>query len=139
MLVKEVMTKKVVTIEHDQSVFDACNKYKQYKVGCLLVIKNNSCAGIVTERDIIERTICNHKDPENTTVEQIMTSNIKTIHPLEKIEKAIEIMKNNNIKKLPVVQNEDIIGIITVTDLSKVLPKFSNKSVNKLEELMWRD
>ena len=66
MLVKEVMTKKVVTINPNDTVFDACIKYQNKKVGCLIVTDNESCVGIVTERDLIERTMCLHKDPEKT-------------------------------------------------------------------------
>src|SRR5512136_1219007 len=103
MLVEEVMIKNVMTIDRDKTVFDACNMYKDYKVGCLIVTDKGKCVGIVTERDLIERTICLCRDPEKTRINDIMSSNIKTIHPLDTIEKALEIMKKNNIKKLPAV------------------------------------
>ena len=85
MLVKEIMTKKVVTINFNDTVFDACLKYRDNKVGCLIVTDKESCVGIVTERDLIERTICEHKDPFETNVGEIMSSNVKTIHPLDNI------------------------------------------------------
>ena len=71
MLVKEIMTKNVVTIDANDTVFVACKKYNDYKVGCLVVEDNGFCVGIVTERDIIERTICMKKDPQKTKVSEM--------------------------------------------------------------------
>jgi len=139
LLVKEIMKKNVITIDCDDTVFDACNKYRDYKVGCLVVTKHGSCVGIVTERDIIERTVCACKNPETTKVKDIMTRNVKTIHTLDKIEKAIEIMKTNNIKKLPVVVEKGIVGIITVTDISHARPDLSKRFVESWVKPVWRD
>ena len=119
MLVKEAMTKDVITIRAKKTVLDACNKYRDYKVGCLVVTDNDFCVGILTERDIIERTICQNRDPKKTLVKEIMSSDTKTIHALDTIDKATEIMIENKVKKLPVVVNERLVGIITVTDISR--------------------
>lgn len=119
MIVKEAMTKKVITIDRNATVLDACNKYRDYKVGCLVVTSNSECVGIVTERDLIERTICARRDPDETKVGDIMSSEIRTVHALDTLEKAVQIMKQNNIKKLPVLLNEEIVGIITVTDIAR--------------------
>jgi len=138
-LVKEVMTKKVITIDHDKTVFDACNMYKDYKVGCLILTDNGKCVGMITERDLIERTICNHKDPEKTKVSEIMSSDIKTVNALNTINQALEIMKENNIKKLPVVIKDDIVGIITVTNISRARPVLSKRFVDSWVKPRWRD
>jgi len=139
MLVKEVMTKNVITIESDKTVFDACNIYKDSKVGCLIVTKNSDCIGIVTERDIIERTICKHKNPELTLVKEIMSSDIKTVHALDTIEKAIDLVKEYKIKKLPVIINDDVVGIITVTDISRVKPELEERFVDSWIKPKWKD
>lgn len=118
MFVKEIMTKKVITTNLNDTVFDACLKYRDYKVGCLVVTDKESYVGIITERDLIERTICLHKDPEKIKVSEIMSSDIKTIHPSETLEKALEIMKTFKIKKLPVISDKYLIGIITITDIA---------------------
>ena len=125
MLVQDVMTKSVVMIDCSATVFDACRKYRDYKVGCLVVMDKKIIVGIVTERDIIERAILADKDPKNTLVIEIMSSNIKTVHATAAVEKAAEIMKENNIKKLPVILNNEIVGIVTVTDMSRAIPAFS--------------
>lgn len=127
MLVKEIMTKNVVNIESNKTVFDASILLIDRKIGCLIVMENDFCVGIITKQDIIRGTICVHKDPEKTKVSEIMSSDIKTIHPLDKIEKAVDIMKTHEIKQLPVVANDKIGGIITVTDISRASPEMVNR------------
>jgi len=68
-----------------------------------------------------------------------MTKNVKTVHALDKVEKAIEIMKTNNIKKLPVVVNQDIVGIITVTDISHARSDLSKRFVESWVKPVWKD
>ena len=139
MLVKEIMTKKVVTIESNATVFDACIKYRDKKIGCLVVVDKGYCIGIVTERDLIERTICLRKDPEKTLVSAIMSSDIKTTYALDNIEKAIEIMEKYKIKKLPVISNDKIVGIITATDISRARPDISKRFMDSWVKPKWRD
>jgi len=66
----------------------------------MIVIKKEQCVGILTERDLIERTVCRGKDPKTTKIKEIMSFDVKSIHPLDKIEKAIEEMKKNKIKNI---------------------------------------
>ena len=139
MLVKEIMTKNVVTIDSSDSVFDACIKYRDEKVGCLVVKDKEFCVGIITERDLIERTICMYKNPETTKVSEIMSSDIKTINALDTIEKAVEVMKEHKVKKLPVIMNEKIVGIITVTDISKARSDISERFMESWVKPSWRD
>jgi CBS domain-containing protein len=131
------MAKNVITLDCNKTVLDASNKYKDHKVGCLVITDEGKCVGIVTERDIIERTICAHKSPENTKISEIMTSDIKTIHALDPIEKAIQIMEDYKIKKLPVVQKEQIVGIITVTDISRARPDLSKRFIESWVKPRW--
>ena len=139
MLVKEAMTKNVITIDKNKTVLDACNMYKDYKIGCLVVTDDGKCVGIVTERDLIERTMCKEKSPRLTKVSEIMSSNIKTVHSLDTLEKALEIMKKNSIKKLPVVVKEGIVGIITVTDISNARPDLSKRFIESWVKPRWGD
>ena len=139
MLVKEIMTKKVVTIHSNDTVFDACLKYRDEKVGCLVVIENEFCVGIVTERDLIERTLCMRKNPEKTKVSEIMSSDIKTIYALDKVETAIDVIKKFKIKKLPVISDDNIVGIITVSDISKARPEISKRFMESWVKPQWRD
>lgn len=125
MLVSEIMSKDVVTVENKKSVFDACNIYRDCGVGSLVVMKEGIVVGILTERDIIERVIVDQKDPKETKVEEIMSKDIKTVHASARVEKAVEIMRENKIKKLPVILNNNIFGIVTITDIANILPDIS--------------
>ena len=119
MLVKKIMRTHVVSIDHERNVLEACMKFKQYKIGSLVVKnENKSCVGILTERDVIERAICNLKPMVTTLVKEIMSREVKTIHPLEKVDEAIKIMKEFHIKKLPVIQGKSIVGIIIISAIT---------------------
>jgi len=139
MLVKEIMMKNVVTIDADASVFDACMMYKEKKVGCLVVVDDETCVGIVTERDLIERSICQRRDPEKTKVREIMSQNIKVVYALDTVEKALETMKQYKIKKLPVISSEKVVGIITITDIAKARPDLSKRFMETWMKARWRD
>jgi len=139
MLVKEIMTKNVVTIEADASVFDACMMYKEKKVGCLVVVDDETCVGIVTERDLIERSICQRRDPEKTKVSEIMSQNIKVVYALDTAEKALETMKQYKIKKLPVISSEKVVGIVTITDIAEARPEISKRFMETWMKTQWRD
>ena len=125
MLVQEVMTKNIIKIDSEKTVYDACKEYSKNKVGSLVVMNNDLIVGIITERDIIERVILNKKDPAKTRIRDVMSKDIKTVHALAPLEKASKIMKEHHIKKLPVVLNNEIVGIITETDLSHTIEAFS--------------
>jgi len=125
MLVQEVMTKNIIKIDSEKTVYDACKEYSKNKVGSLVVMNNDLIVGIITERDIIERVILNKKDPAKTRIRDVMSKDIKTVHALAPLEKAAKIMKEHHIKKLPVVLNNEIVGIITETDLSHTIEAFS--------------
>lgn len=139
MLVSEVMTRNVVSIDADASVFDACMMYKEKKVGCLVVVSDGTCVGIVTERDLIERSICQRRNPEATKVKEIMSSNIKVVNALDTIEKALETMQQYKIKKLPVISAEKVVGIITMTDIAEARPDLSKRFMESWVKARWRD
>jgi len=125
MLVNEIMAKHVITIESDKTILEACNRYNDYKIGCLLAMKNEKIVGIVTERDIISRVIVNQKNPATTKIEEVMSKNIKSIHPQAPIMEAANVMGDYKIKKLPVIdENGTLHGIITISDIIDIIPNY---------------
>jgi CBS domain-containing protein len=139
MLVKEIMTKHVITIDADASVLDASKLYKEKKVGCLVVTRGDTCVGIVTERDLIERTMCHQRNPKKTKVHEIMSEDVKVVSSLDTLEHAVEILKRYWIKKLPVVSSEKVVGIITVTDIAKARPDLTDRFMESWVKTRWRD
>ena len=137
MYVTDIMTRNVMTMNCHETVLEAYKKYRDFKVGCLVIKDNERCVGIVTERDLIERAININPeekektmliDPKKTEIKEIMSSDIKTIRPLEKIETAVEMMEKYKIKKLPVVSdNEKLVGIITITDIALAVPELTGR------------
>ncbi|MEA3457834.1 MAG: CBS domain-containing protein [Candidatus Thermoplasmatota archaeon] len=119
------MTRNVVTMNSNETVSETIDKYRDYKVGSLIIRDNDRCVGIVTERDIIERAM--YIDPE-TKIEEIMSSDIKSIRPLEKIETAVDMMERYKIKKLPVISDSGkLVGIITITDIAYKVPELTER------------
>jgi CBS domain-containing protein len=122
MLVKDVMNKNVVVAKSDVTVREAAKVMNKFQIGSLVVLKEDNIAGIVTERNILQ-AVANGKDPDSTTAEEIMSKNPVTIDPDEDVKAAVDLMTKHKIKKLPVVEDKKIKGIITASDIVVVEPK----------------
>lgn len=121
MLVEDIMTKDVIDIECNETIFEACKKYTTHLVGSLIVKDKNTPVGILTERDIIQSFTKMDTDIKTTKVHEVMSPEIKSVDGKETIEKAAQIMKDYNIKKLPVVLNNEIVGIVTESDITRTI------------------
>lgn len=132
MQVIEVMIKDVKTIRSKNSVREACQEMKQGKIGSLVVVKGSGeIVGIVTERDVIMDVVAERKDPEATTVEQIMSKKLITTGPESSLEDAADLMADNDIRRLPVVYQGKLVGIISASDL--IL--YEKRLIEKLSKL----
>ena len=129
MFVKDVMTNKIVSIDSNETIESTSKKYRDFKIGCLMVTDGDDVVGIVTERDFIERTICIGIDPKTTKIKEIMSPDIKTINSDDSIANALDALKQNKIKKLAVVSDDRIVGIITITDIA-----YSRSNIQKFLE-----
>ncbi len=118
MFVESIMKTEIKTVDNNETIKDACEKFKNNWIGCLIVIDNENIVGIVTERDVIQRTICNDMDPKTSKIHEIMTKEVISIDKNETVDQAIEKLKKHNIKKLPVTSNGELVGIITLTDIT---------------------
>jgi CBS domain-containing protein len=137
MLVKEIMSKNVITVNVNDTILNAAKKYRDHKIGCLVVTKNHHCIGIITERDLIERALCTHLDVTQAKTKDIMSENIITTHPLENIENVLLTMKKHKIKKLPVISNDHITGIITITDIAHARPELTQRFMESWIKPRW--
>jgi CBS domain-containing protein len=120
MFVKEVMKKDVKIISSNATVHEAAQKMTQNHIGCLIVV-NETLEGIVTERDILNKIVATGRDPKQVNISEIMTKNVITISPDQDIEVACELMAKHRIKRLPVVLGDEVLGIITSTDVVAIL------------------
>jgi CBS domain-containing protein len=121
--VKGVMIKHVITCDPEITLQDAAKLMKKKNLTCLIVIKNKVPIGIVTERDIMFKAVANNLDSSKILIKEIMTSPIKTISPEDKIYYANSILLKEGIKRLPVVKDNRLVGIITQKDLLEYFTK----------------
>ena len=106
--------KETVTVSSKTSLKDAAKEMTENEIGSLVVVDQNKAVGILTERDII-RNISNLKQK----ISEIMSEQVVSIDENEDIDNAAELMAKNKIKHLPVTSGEEIVGIVTTTDLIK--------------------
>lgn len=118
MKIKEIM-RPARTITQDETVKEAAKEMNEHRIGSLIVLNDSKgLAGIITERDILEKVTAENKLPSSVNVCQIMTKKLITIEPDAKIDDAVYLMMKHKIKKLPVVgEKDDLLGIVTSTDL----------------------
>lgn len=119
--VKDVMTKNVITVEPEDRALDAAVKMKEKGVGAVIVVSRGSAVGILTERDLVRKIIAAKKDPKSTKVVNVMSKPLVTTTPNATVKEAAKKMIINDIRRLPVVTNGKLAGIITAADLAKNL------------------
>ena len=121
-LVEDVMTRAIISVTNETTVFQVAKMMEQGGIGAVLVKKNGHLSGIITDRDYATKIVA-HNLPSDTPVEQIMSSPLITINFDESISAAAERMTSKKIRKLAVTDNGNIIGLITSTDLVTQLTK----------------
>ena len=119
--VRDIMQKNVITIESEKKSLDAAIMLKEKEISFLVVVNESKPVGIVSERDIIRKIVANNKDAAVTSLEAIMSKKFKWVEPNSSIESAVQKMLNNNIRRLVVLENEKLAGVITQTDLTEFL------------------
>jgi CBS domain-containing protein len=118
MIVKEVMNRNVKTVRPEDTVKYAAQIMNENHIGSLVVVSGTGeVVGIVTERDILTDVVATGKNADTVRMSEIMTPNIITITSDKTLEEAADIMTENKIKKLPVVEEGRLVGIVTATDL----------------------
>lgn len=136
MKVKDCMCHEVACVNPESTIKDCaklmCNKH----VGCIPVCdSNNNILGLVTDRDVILRSIACDKDVTNTPVSDIMTCKVCSCNPNTEISEAEKMMSDNQIRRLPVIENNKIVGIITLGDLTTNQNVSTQSVCNTLEKI----
>jgi len=120
--VKDLMTKDVLTIDASKTVGEAAATMSQNDVGDLVVMENNLPVGIVTERDFVRRVLAVGKTPD-IRISEIMSSPLRVIDPEAPIKEAARRMVSKGIRRLVVIKDNKLVGIITTTDFARQLSK----------------
>ncbi|NOS61446.1 MAG: CBS domain-containing protein [Nitrosarchaeum sp.] len=129
--VKDVMISDLTTLDASTSIKDAAKLMDKNNIGCIIVTKNQLPIGILTERDFVKRIAAKEK-PSTTSLEEVMSSPLIEVKPDETVWEAAQIMKTNNIHKLPVKKDNKIIGIVTATDLVKICSMGSDSEMRRI-------
>ena len=132
-LIKEKDIQELLSIEPGQTLTDALTIMAEYKIGALLVMKNKKMVGIVSERDYAREVVLKKKSPKTTLVEDIMTRKIISLSGTDSFEKGLEVMTERRIRHLPVMQDEEILGMVSIGDLVKEMIMHQKNLINQLE------
>lgn len=120
MKVKDFMTNDITFVTTDAKVSDVAKLMQENHIGSIPICNNeNNVVGMITDRDIVLRNVANRKDPTQTPVTEIMTTDIVTVEPNTDIYKVSRIMAEKQIRRIPVVEKNKIVGMVTIGDLTR--------------------
>jgi len=122
LIVKDLMSTNVVSIDSEATVKDAASKMAQQEIGSLVVMEQNKPVGIITERDLLSRVLALGRNAVATQVKMIMSKPLICGRPDMDVTEATRFMVAKGIKKLPITQEGNLIGILTLTDLCAAQP-----------------
>jgi CBS domain-containing protein len=134
MKIRKIMVKKVKTVPMDATVQKAVKIMNKNRISCLVVTYDKGIAGILTERDLLERVLVKGKDPEETKVSEIMTRQVLVGKPTMELVEASNLMFEKKVKKLPILEKNRLVGIVTLTDLAR-LTSVDEKTMKLIEKL----
>jgi len=121
-LVRDIMAKNVKTVRTDDSVHDAVVKMNKFDVGSVIVMNSNRPVGIITSKNILTRVVEPRLDAGTIRAKDIMSSPLVSIEPDAPVEEAARIMAQKRIKKLPVMERDKILGILSTSDIVRASP-----------------
>jgi CBS domain-containing protein len=124
--VKDVMVTNLVTIEEWATAKKAAELMNRHDIGCLLVVNRNEPVGIVTERDMLKRVVLKLRNPRRIRVNHIMSTPLITCNSEIEVRDAVRLMNERRIKRLPVVDEGRLLGLVSTTDVVRSLGYFEH-------------
>lgn len=124
MLVRDILKNKgtkVYSITPDNTVFEAIAKMDKLNIGALLVMEDQILKGILSERDYRSKVILKGRTSKNTRVDEIMTPDVYCVEPTDSVETCMSIMTEKKFRHLPVMQGNDVVGVVSIGDLVKTI------------------
>ena len=135
--VREILDEKghdVLRIDADASVFDAVKQMVEAGVGSLLVTEGGRIAGIFTERDYLRRMTLEGRDDKNSAVREVMSSPLIVVTPETAIDECMALMTDRRIRHLPVVEDGDVVGVVSIGDVVKFRSKQQSFEIQYLTD-----
>lgn len=107
------------TVPASVTVYEAVQKMNQHRIGAVLVLEGSKLAGIFTERDALTRVIAASLDPKSTPLARVMTAQVLTVEPEATVQQVMDIFAEKRCRHLPVIQDEQLVGLISIGDVSR--------------------
>jgi len=134
MEIEDIMVQKVITIDPNATVKEAARLMNKHEIGCLLVVKRGEVLGIMTERDLLKKVVEQPRNPMRVKVHEIMSKRLVVGTPKMEIPDAVRLMLQKKIKKLPIVVEGQLVGLITLTDIARTT-RVEPQMMNVIKEL----
>ena len=135
--VKDILASKgneICSIGPNASVYDAIHLLAEKGIGALTVLDNEQLVGIISERDYARQIILKGRSSENTLVKDIMSSDVITAQPGHEIEECMHMMTEKRIRHLPIVEDDNLVGIISIGDLIRAIIADQQSTIGDLEK-----
>ena len=116
--IRDVMTSNPVAMSETSLVTEAARAMRDADIGDVIVLKNNKVCGIVTDRDIVVRAIADGRDPAKVTLGDICSRDLTTLSPIDTVEDAVQMMRDKAVRRLPVVEDNQVVGVVSLGDLA---------------------
>lgn len=115
--VKDIMSKDCATVTRQDNVYEIAVKMKQFDTGFIPVVENNKLIGVVTDRDLVIRGYAAKREG-SAAVDQVMSTDIQCVEPSSSVEEAAKLMAQKQIRRLPVCENGQFLGVVSIGDLA---------------------
>ncbi|MET9514440.1 CBS domain-containing protein [Streptomyces sp. NPDC002994] len=116
--VREIMTSAPVTVGVLTAVSEVAHRMREENIGAVLVAEGDELRGLVTDRDLVVRVLAEGKDPGETTVRDVCSPDLVTVTPDDEVDHAIRLMREHSLRRLPVVEGNTAVGIVSLGDLA---------------------
>ena len=132
-VLNQKQAKEIWHIRPDNTVYEAIQAMATKKVGALLVMKGVALKGIISERDYAREVILKGRSSTDTRVDEIMSSNVISVSSSESVEASLAVMTDNHIRHLPIVDENIVVGVLSLGDLVKTIINNQQSTIQQLE------
>jgi CBS domain-containing protein len=123
----------IYSVPPDAPVLDAIREMAEHGVGALLVMQGDKLMGVLSERDYARKVILKGRSSSETLVSQIMSTPVLTVKPDESINDCMRLMTERRVRHLPVVENDHVIGVLSIGDLVRAVVEEQKQTIEQLE------